>query len=106
MPDPIINLDKKIPSRFNGLEKELLNLKDVIIRDIKAEKQPIHMKVNNLEKNIMSRKIKGNHLEQYERRNILEIRGIPDDANDQNLEEEKVVKVLSEIKINVSSSDV
>ena len=54
----------------------------------------------------MSRKIKGNHLERYERRNILEIRGIPDDANDQNLEEEKVVKVLSEIKINVSSSDV
>ena len=35
--DLIINLEKKILSRFDGLDKELLNLKDVIIKDLQVE---------------------------------------------------------------------
>ena len=62
------------------------------------------MKVNNLENNVMSYEINGNHFEQYERRNNLEISGIPYDVSDENLEE-KVIQVLSEIQFNVSSSD-
>ena len=49
--------------------------------------------------------INGNHLEQYERRNNLETTGIPDDVSDENLEE-KAIQVLSEIQVNVSSSDI
>ena len=52
----------------------------------------------------MSFEINGNHLEQYERRKKLEITRIPDDVSDKNLEE-TVIQVLSEIQINVSSSD-
>ena len=44
-------------------------------------------------------------MEQYGRRNNLEITGIPDDVSDENLEE-KVIQVLSEIQVNVSSSDI
>ena len=62
------------------------------------------MKVNNLENNVMSHKINGNHFKQYGRRNNLEITGIPYDVSDENLEE-KVIQVLSEIQFNVSSSD-
>ena len=62
------------------------------------------MKVNNLENNVMSHKINGNHFKQYGRRNNLEITGIPYDVSDENLEE-KVIQVLSEIEFNVSSSD-
>ena len=62
------------------------------------------MKVNNLENNVMSYEINGNHFEQYERRNNLEISGISYDVSDENLEE-KVIQVLSEIQFNVSSSD-
>ena len=62
------------------------------------------MKVNNLENNVMSYEINGNHFEQYERRNNLEIPGISYDVSDENLEE-KVIQVLSEIQFNVSSSD-
>ena len=47
--DLIINLEKKILSRFDGLDKELLNLKDVIIKDLQVENQRLCMKVNNLE---------------------------------------------------------
>ena len=62
------------------------------------------MKVNNLENDVMSYEINGNHFEQYGRRNNLEITGIPYDVSDENLEE-KVIQVLSEIQFNVSSSD-
>ena len=101
--DLIINLEKKILSRFDGLDKELLNLKDVIIKDLQVENQRLRMKVNNLENKVLSLEINGNHLEQYGRRNNLEITGIPDDVSDENLEE-KVIQVHSEIPVNVSSS--
>ena len=100
--DPIINLEKKILSRFDGLDKELLNLKDVIIKGLQFETQRLRMKVNNLENKV---EINENHLEQYGRRNNLEITEIPDDVSDKNLKE-KVIQVLSEIQVNVSSSDI
>ena len=89
----------------DGLDKELLNLKNVIIKDLQVENQRLRMKVNNLENKVMSLEMNGNHLEQYGRRNNLEITGIPDDISDENLEE-KVIQVLSESQVNVSSSDV
>ena len=63
------------------------------------------MKVNNLENNVMSYEINGNHFEQYERRNNLEITGILYEVSDEN-PVEKIIQVLSEIQFNVSSSDV
>ena len=87
--DLIINLEKKILSHFDGLNKELLNLKEVIIKDLQVENQCLRMKVNNLENKVMSLEINGNHLEQYGRNN-LEITGIPDDVSDKNLEEKAI----------------
>ena len=58
------------------------------------------MKVNNLENNVMSYEINGNHFEQYERRNNLKMTGIPYDVSDENLVE-KVIQVLSEIQFNI-----
>ena len=75
------------------------------IKDLQVENQRLRMKVNNLENKVISLEINGNHLKQYGRRNDLEITGIPDDVSDENLEE-KVIQVLSEIQVNVSSSDV
>ena len=87
--DLIINLEKKILSHFDGLNKELLDLKEVIIKDLQVENQHLQMKVNNLENKVMSLEINGNHLEQYGRNN-LEIIGIPDDVSDKNLEEKVI----------------
>ena len=53
----------------------------------------------------MSVEINGNHLEQYGRRNNVEITGIPDDISNENLKE-KVIQVLREIQVNISSSDI
>ena len=87
------------------MDKELLNLKDVIIKDLHVENQRLRMKVNNIENKVMSLEINGNHLEQYRRRGNLEITGIPDDVSDENIEE-KVIQVLSEIQVNVTISDI
>ena len=46
--DLIINLEKKVLSRFDGLDKKLLNLKDVIIKDLQFENQRLRIKVKTL----------------------------------------------------------
>ena len=83
----IINLKSKLLLRFDNLDKEMLNLKDVIIKDLQVVNQRLRNKINNLEKKAISLEENSNSLERYGRRNILEISGIPDDINDQNLEE-------------------
>ena len=83
----IINLKSKLLLRFDNLDKEMLNLKDVIIKDLQVVNQRLRNKINNLEKKAISLEENSNSLERYGRRNILEISGIPDDINDQNLQE-------------------
>ena len=101
----IINLEKKMTSRFDGLDNELLNLKDVIIKNLQAENQRLRKKVNVLENKILTPEREHNSLEQYGRRNNIEITGIPDSVPDQSLEE-KVVDILNEITVNVSAKDI
>ena len=101
----IINLEKKLISRFDGVDKVILNLKDVIIKNLQLKNQRLQTRVNNLENKVISPEISGNHLEQYGHRNSLEITGISDDVSDQNLKS-KVVEVLNEIHVDVSRSDI
>ena len=101
----IINLEKKMTSRFDGLDNELLNLKDVIIKNLRVENERLRKKVNVLENKILTLESEHNSLEQYGRRNNIENTGIPDSVSDQNLEE-KVVDILNEITVNVSAKDI
>ena len=101
----IINLEKKMTSRFDGLDNELLNLKDVIIKNLQVENERLRKKVNVLEKKILTLESEHNSLEQYGRRNNIEIAGYPDSVPDQSLEE-KVVDILNEISVNVSPKDI
>ena len=87
------------------MDKEILNLKDVIIKNLQIENQHLQTRVNDLENRVLSLEISGNHLEQYGQRNNLEITGISDDISDENLEG-KVIEVLNEIRVDVSRSDI
>ena len=40
----IINLEKKMTSRFDGLDNELLNLKDVSVKNLQVENQRLRKK--------------------------------------------------------------
>ena len=101
----IINLESKLLLRFDNLDKEMLNLKDVIIKDLQVENQRLRSRIINLEKKVISLEENSNSLVQYGRRNNLEITGIPDDVDDQKLEE-KVIQILDKIDVNVSSKNV
>ena len=78
----IINLEKKMTSRFDGLDIELLNLKDVIIKNLQVENERLRKKVNVLENKVLTLESEHNSLEQYGRRNNIEITGIPDNVPD------------------------
>ena len=91
-----INLESKLLLHFDNLDKEMLNLKDVIIKYLQVENQILRNKTNNLKKSNHTGR-SNNSLEQYGRRNNLEITGIPDDVDGQNLEE-KVIEFLDKIE--------
>ena len=73
-------------SRFDELTKELLNVKDVIIKNLQTENKRLGEKVNNLESKVTSLKINQNKLEQYGRRKNTELSGISDSVEDNCLE--------------------
>ena len=59
-------------SSFDNLDKEILNLNDVVIKDLQVESQRLCNKINNLEKkqkknntNLISLEENSNFLEQY-----------------------------------------
>ena len=45
----IINLESKLLLSFDNLEKEVLNLKDVIIKYLQVENQRLRNKINSFE---------------------------------------------------------
>ena len=98
-------------SSFDNLDKEILNLNDVVIKDLQVESQRLCNKINNLEKKkktttLISLEENSNFLEQYVKgMNNLEITGVAGDVEDQNLEE-KVIEILDKIDLNVSSQDI
>ena len=61
----IMNLDSKLLLRFDNSDKEMLNLQDVIIKDIQVENQRLRNKINNLEKKSISLAENSNSIEQY-----------------------------------------
>ena len=79
----------------------MLNLKDVIIKDLQVQNRRLPKKINNLEKKVISLQENSSSLEQYDRSNSLEITGILDNVENQNLEK-KIIEILDKIDINAS----
>ena len=69
------------------------------------ENQRLRMEVSNFKNKVMSLEINDNYLQEYGRRNNLEITRIPDEGTDENLEE-KIIRVLTGFRVNVSSSEI
>ena len=99
----ITNLETKLLSRFDELTKELLKVKDVIIKILQAQNERLREKVSNLESQVTSLEINQNKLEQYGRRNNIEVSRIPDLVED-NCLEEKNISVFTSIGIDVKSN--
>ena len=83
---------------FSSLKDEVINLKDVIIRNLQEENAKLRSRVEVIEN-------KFNHLEQYGRRNNIEVSGIPDYIGDIKLECSDV-KIMKVIDIEVDELDI
>ena len=92
-------------SRFDGLDIELLNLRDVIIKNLQVENEPLRKIVNVLDTKVLTLEGEHNSLDWYGRRNNIKITGIPDNVPNQNLEE-KLMNNLNEISVDVSPKDI
>ena len=80
-----------------------MSIKDSIIDALKEENFRLQQKVEHLENKVLDIEIAENKLEQYTRRNNIEIQGIPSTVLD-SLLEDKVFDVFSQLKITISKS--
>ena len=80
-----------------------MSIKDSIIDALKEENFRLRQKVEHLENKVLDIEIAENKLEQYTRRNNIEIQGIPSTVLD-SLLEDKVFDVFSQLKITISKS--
>ena len=100
----IARLESKLLSRFDNLSTEFLNLKDIIIKNLQIENECLRNIVSYLNKRIISLESNHNMLEQYGRRNNIEITGIPDTVQDIELEN-KVIEIFDAIGVEANSAD-
>lgn len=101
----INKLETKLLSRFDDLNSEIHNVKDVIIKRLQDENERLRNKVCSLEKKVISLESDHNSLEQYGRRNNIEVSGIPDNVRQNDLED-KVIEVVSAINVEISKEDI
>ena len=99
----IARLESKLLSRFDNLSPEFLNLKDVVIKNLQIENERLRNRVSYLNKRIVSLESNHNMLEQYGRRNNIEITGIPDTVQDNELES-KVTEIFDAIGVEAKSA--
>ena len=98
-------VESNLMQNITDLKYEVINLKDIIIKSLQDENKRLKTKVNVLENKIIDLKIQNNNVDQYSRRNNVEIAGIPQPISDSQLEE-KVVDILKEIDVNITLNEI
>ena len=79
---------------FTDIKNEIINIKEVIIKNLQNENKRLNDVVNQLQEKIISLEFKSNSVEQYGWRNNIEINGSPNSVSDYNLES-AVINVFS-----------
>ena len=92
-------------SIVDQMNASVMSIKDIIIDALKEDNAQLRNKVELLEKKLTEVEISRNKLEQYTRRNNIEIQGIPPQIPDEKLEE-KVIEVFGAMNIAITKNDV
>lgn len=75
-------------TRFDGLNKELQYIKDIIVNNLPIENQRLPSKINKRRYRLtLRRKLTENPWEQYSWRNNLKLTGISDNTEGEKLDE-------------------
>ena len=111
--DKFNNINDKPVTIKSGFKKNLDDLvaeslskiKDSITEALHEENSLLHQKIEKLDSHISVLEIDSNKQDQYNRRNHLDIQGIPDSVPDDQLEE-KVIKIFNQINVKINTFDI
>ena len=92
-------------SIVDQMNASVMSIKDTIIDALKEDNAQLRNKVELLEKKLTEVEICCNNLEQYTRRNNIEIQGIRSQIADEKLEE-KFIEVFVAMNIAIIKNDV
>ena len=96
------NIKSNITEQVN---KSIISIMESITDALKEENKLLNSKVLNLEHELSQSEAHINNLDQYNRRNYLEIQGIPSNVSDDALED-KVINIFHSLNINVNTNDI
>ena len=99
-----MKLKKTNKSVTEEVNESIMSIKNTIIDALKEENLKLQNKVKKLEEQLLEIDQKNNHLDQYSRRNNLEIQVIPANITDDKLEG-KVIDIFSCLGIEVKGAD-
>ena len=89
----------------NSMKDGFLNMRDVIIKRLQDENELLRARCRKLEDKVVSLETSVNQVEQYGRRNDLVISGIPDDIDDDELQD-VVTSIMQDVEVVVKSGDI
>ena len=98
-------LKAELVGEFRTVKDEIIDLKEVIIQNLRNECNRLNNVVSEMSLKIVDLESKCNSLEQYGRRNNLEISGIPDSVDQIDLED-KVVEIFDKIGVDLSNDEI
>ena len=102
-PDLLSALSKVESNLMQNIE--VINLEDIVVKNLQDKNKYLKTKANVLENKIIDLEIQNNDVDQYSRRNNVEISGIPQSASDNQLEE-KVVDIFKAIDVNIITNEI
>lgn len=120
--DALVSLEEKIDlgnkdlvsikTDISDIKDELINIKEVVIQNLIRENERLKERVEELEgrskyaeDRLVTAEIHSYSLEQYDRRNNIEIQGIPNNIINEELEG-KVIEIFKAIDIDITSYDI
>ena len=83
--DPLVKLEENVINCINNLNEEIVNLKDIVIKQFQDENEKLWVKCSTLENKVVNLEQNLNSLGQYDRRNNLVLSGIPEKIPDNQL---------------------
>ena len=98
-------LEKSIVQSINSLKDEIINLKDIVIKNLQDENARLKVKCEKLENRVAILESNHDDLAQYGRCNKIVFSGIPENVPDKNLES-MVMSALSNIDVQVEPRDI
>ena len=103
--EPLVKLEENIINCINNLKEEIINLEDLVIKQLQDENESLRPKCRTLENKVVTLEQNLNSLGQYGRRNNLVLSGIPESIPDHQLEN-MVSSILLDIGVSIQSEEI